>query len=213
MLIPAQAAGTVILAAISYRYIETPIRTGALRRMRLRRPRLLAQPRTPFAFAAAAVAVLLALVALTPQGTAALPPGFTRQALASSQAASTHLVLPAGLSSAASSTPCSPHRQADGAAAQAPRGGAADPRSGPILAVGDSVMSAPRPRSEAALGPELHIDAVVSRQPEQTIARLFAYRAEGSLPRRVIVHIGDNGPVYYADLQRLKRPSPAFRLW
>ena len=58
---------------------------------------------------------------------------------------------------------------------------------------------------ESALGPELRIDAVVSRQPEATIARLDAYRAEGSLPRRVIVHIGDNGPVYYADAQRLKQ--------
>jgi hypothetical protein len=58
---------------------------------------------------------------------------------------------------------------------------------------------------DAALGPDLHIDAVVSRQPGTTIDRLFAYRAEGSLPQRVIVHIGDNGPVYYADAQRLKR--------
>jgi len=58
---------------------------------------------------------------------------------------------------------------------------------------------------ESALGPSLHIDAVVSRQPEETIARLFAYRAAGALPRRVIVHIGDNGPVYYADLQRLRQ--------
>ena len=57
---------------------------------------------------------------------------------------------------------------------------------------------------ESALGPQLRVDAVVSRQPEATIARLLAYRAEGSLPRRVIVHIGDNGPVYYADAQRLK---------
>ena len=58
---------------------------------------------------------------------------------------------------------------------------------------------------DAALGSQLHIDAVVSRQPEATIGRLFAYRAEGSLPPRVIVHIGDNGPVYYADVQRLKQ--------
>jgi lysophospholipase L1-like esterase len=58
---------------------------------------------------------------------------------------------------------------------------------------------------ESALGSQLHIDAVVSRQPEQTIARLFAYRAADALPPRVIVHIGDNGPVYYADLQRLKQ--------
>ena len=78
------------------------------------------------------------------------------------------------------------------------------PRSGPILAVGDSVMLGASAALESALGPQLHIDAVVSRQPEQTIARLFAYRAAGSLPPRVIVHIGDNGPVYYADLLRLK---------
>ena len=45
----------------------------------------------------------------------------------------------------------------------------------------------------------------MSRQPDTTIDRLFAYRAAGSLPQRVIVHVGDNGPVYYADAQRLKR--------
>ena len=94
VLIPAQAAATVILAAISYRYVELPIRTGALRRLRLRKPRLVAQPRTPFAFAAGSVAVLVSLVALTPQGVAARPPGFSRQALANSQLASRHLVLP-----------------------------------------------------------------------------------------------------------------------
>ena len=151
VLIPAQAAATVVLAAVSYRYIERPIRTGALQRLRVRAPRWLAQPRTPFAFACGGAGALLALVALTPQGVAALPPGFTRSALASSEHASTHLVA-----------------------------------------------------LESTLGPELRIDAVVSRQPEQTIARLFAYRAAGTLPPRVIVHIGDNGPVYYADLLRLK---------
>jgi peptidoglycan/LPS O-acetylase OafA/YrhL len=206
VLIPAQAAGTVILAAISYRYVEFPIRSGALRRIRLRTPRLLAQPRTPFAFAAAAAAVLLALVALTPQGVTTLPPGFSRQALASSQLASKQLVLPPDL---AGHTPTKPPARSSGKRKK-PQGKHHPalppiPRSGPILAVGDSVMLGASAALEAALGPELHIDAVVSRQPEQTIARLFAYRAAGSLPRRVIVHIGDNGPVYYADLERLKQ--------
>jgi peptidoglycan/LPS O-acetylase OafA/YrhL len=208
LLIPAQAAGTVVVAAVSYRYIELPIRSGALRRLRLRAPRLLAQPRTPFAFAATALAVLLALVALTPQGIAALPPGFSRKALASSQQASRHLVLPPARGGTASrsyspadtghagkrSTPGTDRRPA-----RPPI-----PRSGPILAVGDSVMLGASAALESTLGPQLHIDAVVSRQPEQTIARLFAYRAAGSLPRRVIVHIGDNGPVYYADVLRLQ---------
>ena len=208
VLIPAQAAATVILAAISYRYVELPIRSGALRRLRPRRPRLLIQPRTPFAFAAGSVAVLLTLVALTPQGVAARPPGFSRQALANSQQASRHLVLPPA---AGGHSPAPPHRtHAGGTGKHAPGGrhhhaSAPIPRTGPILAVGDSVMLGASGALESALGPSLHIDAVVSRQPEETIARLFAYRAAGALPRRVIVHIGDNGPVYYADLQRLRQ--------
>jgi len=162
----------------------------------VRAPRWLAQPRTPFAFASGAVAALLALVALTPQGVAALPPGFTRSALASSRRASTHLV-----------TLPDPGRPADPPAISRGRRHhrvPTIPRSGPILAVGDSVMLGASSALESALGPELHVDAVVSRQPEQTIARLFAYRAAGTLPPRVIVHIGDNGPVYYADLVRLR---------
>ncbi len=206
VLIPAQAAGTVMLAAISYRYIERPIRTGALRRLHLRKPRMLAQPRTPFAFAAAAVSVLVALVALTPQGIAALPPGFTRQALASSALAAKQLVLPPG---SAGHTPAAPPARYSGnrkkPQSKHHHALVPIPRSGPILAVGDSVMLGASAALESALGPALHIDAVVSRQPEQTVARLFAYRAAGSLPRRVIVHIGDNGPVYYADVQRLKQ--------
>jgi hypothetical protein len=197
VLIPAQAAATVFLAALSYRYVERPIRTGALRRLRVRAPRLLAQPRTPFAFAATGVAALLALVALTPQGVAALPPGFSRSALASSQHASTHLVLPPPGQRNADPPPgrtrSSHHHRL-----------APIPRSGPILAVGDSVMLGASAALQSTLGPELHVDAVVSRQPTQTITRLFAYRAAGSLPPRVIVHIGDNGPVYYADLLRLR---------
>jgi peptidoglycan/LPS O-acetylase OafA/YrhL len=201
ILIPLQAAATVLLAAISYRYVERPIRTGALRRLRLATPRLLAQPRTPFAFAGAGAALLLGLVALTPQGLAALPPGFSPEALAASQRASTHLVLPP-----AHHRHASHHRHGARHAPHKHRHHlAAVPHSGPILAVGDSVMLGASTELLATIGPDLHIDAVVSRQPEETIARLFAYRAAGSLPRRVIVHIGDNGPVYYADVQRLKQ--------
>jgi peptidoglycan/LPS O-acetylase OafA/YrhL len=199
VLIPAQAAATILVAAISYRYIERPIRTGALQRLRVRAPRLLAQPRTPFAFAATGVAGLLALVALTPQGVAALPPGFSRTVLASSQHASTHLVLSAPVHHQTDPPPprtrSSRHRH---------HRLAPIPQSGPILAVGDSVMLGASTALQSTFGPELHLDAVVSRQPVETIARLFAYRAAGALPPRVIVHIGDNGPVYYADLVRLR---------
>jgi peptidoglycan/LPS O-acetylase OafA/YrhL len=208
ILIPLQALGTVIVAAVSYRYLELPIRTGALRRLRLRRPRLLAQPRTPLVLSTAGAVVLVGLVALTPSGVAALPPGINSSSLARSQQASRHLVLPPAHHSATTTqttttSTTSGHHARKPPARHHPKA-APLPTSGPILAVGDSVMLGASTELEAALGPELHIDAVVSRQPEQTIARLFAYRAEGSLPHRVIVHIGDNGPVYYADVLRLK---------
>ena len=206
-----QAAITVAIAEVSYRFIEQPIRTGALRRLTLRAPRFVAQPHTPLALTTGAVALLLGLVALTPEGVAALPPGITRQALASSKRASTHLVLPPGFISSPIHHPQTyPRPPASGGhhAVRHRQQGTPPPplpRTGPILAVGDSVMLGASTELQSALGPELRVDAVVSRQPEATIARLDAYRAEGSLPRRVIVHVGDNGPVYYADAQRLKQ--------
>jgi peptidoglycan/LPS O-acetylase OafA/YrhL len=211
ILIPAQAAGTVIVAAISYRFIELPIRTGALRRIR---------PRKPVLVASGGVAALLALVALTPSGVAALPPGFGGGALARSQHASHHLVLPARHSQPApaghQTHPQSQHTVTTGSASSGGhhhpkpavpprRHNPPIPTTGPILAVGDSVMLGASSALDSALGSELRIDAVVSRQPEETITRLFAYRAADSLPKRVIVHIGDNGPVYYADVLRLKQ--------
>jgi hypothetical protein len=207
ILIPAQAAGTVIVAAVSYRFLETPIRSGALRRVRIRAPHWLAQPRTPLIATVSGAVILLGLVAATPSGVSALPPGFTKQALAQARRASHHLVLPPDPAKTRTSTTTSTHttstshrRHHHHVAARPPI-----PTTGPILAVGDSVMLGASTELESALGSQLHIDAVVSRQPEQTIARLFAYRAAGSLPRRVIVHIGDNGPVYYADILRLRQ--------
>jgi peptidoglycan/LPS O-acetylase OafA/YrhL len=205
-----QVALTVAIAAVSYRYIEQPIRTGGLRRLRPRWPRFIAQPRTPIALTSFAAAGLLVLVALTPEGVAALPPGFSSKALAKARHAAHHLVLPPGVVKppkhhATSPPPSAAHHRHHAATPTIPR-------SGPILALGDSVMLGASSALDAALGPELHIDAVVSRQPEATIGRIDSYRAEGSLPERVIVHIGDNGPVYYADAQRLRAALRGVRL-
>ena len=61
------------------------------------------------------------------------------------------------------------------------------------------------PNLEQRIGHRLIVDAVVGRQAEQTIGRLAQYRAAGRLPSTVIVQIGDNGPVWYADMQHLRR--------
>jgi hypothetical protein len=76
--------------------------------------------------------------------------------------------------------------------------------SGPILALGDSVMLGCAPVLEQRLGTRLRVDAVVGRQAVDTIARLAEYRAHGDLPSTVVVQIGDNGPVWYENLERLR---------
>ncbi len=76
--------------------------------------------------------------------------------------------------------------------------------TGPILALGDSVMLGCAPVLEQRLGSRLRVDAVVGRQAVDTISRLAEYRAHGDLPATVIVQIGDNGPVWYDNLQRLR---------
>ena len=194
---------TLLLAELSYRFVERPFRNGTLGRLPVRAPRLAAQPRTPFVLVGIAVAGLVGLAAFSPRGSDALPPGFTRATLLRSQAASAHLLLlPRRVARSpaprVSSSTGSPRRRL------AARPNPTIPHHGPVLAVGDSVMLGASTELEAAIGPELQIDAVVSRQADATIDRLFAYRRAGTLPRRVIVHIGDNGPVYYADWQRLK---------
>jgi hypothetical protein len=72
-----------------------------------------------------------------------------------------------------------------------------------VLAVGASVMLAAQPQLERRL--HARVDAAVGRQPSQIIDRLAAYRASGRLPARVVVQLGDNGPVWRSDAVRLRR--------
>ena len=58
--------------------------------------------------------------------------------------------------------------------------------------------------AQADLGNHATVDAAVGRQSADIIGRLEAYRASGQLPDRVIVQIGENGPVWGADVRRLR---------
>ncbi len=175
VLVPAQIALTLLLAELSYRFVEMPIRRGraqqALRRwMDHRRPHA----------RLAALAGGLGLVALVLAGLALVPapraPGLHRT-LASLAA----------------------EHKLPGAATAAGTGGA----SRSVLAVGASVMLAAGPQLEHRL--HARVDAAVGRQPSQIIDRLAAYRASGLLPSRVVVQLGDNGPLADADSARLRR--------
>jgi lysophospholipase L1-like esterase len=80
-----------------------------------------------------------------------------------------------------------------------PRRSSAAERRRP-LAVGASVMLA----AQRALGRHALVDAAVARQPDDVVARLDAYRAAGRLPSRVIVQIGENGPLLSDDVRALR---------
>jgi peptidoglycan/LPS O-acetylase OafA/YrhL len=207
LVILAQIALTIALAALSYRYVEMPVRSGSAQR-RLRAWLDAHTPRERLRWTTGSLAGFVLVLGLV----LGLPaPG---SAVGSAQTAT-----PAALARV-SSLADALHDGAEGtgaggaalsASALAGRDGDADVGagsgslpSGPILALGDSVMLGCAPVLEQRLGSRLRVDAVVGRQAADTIERLAEYRAKGALPPTVIVQIGDNGPVWYSNMQRLR---------
>jgi peptidoglycan/LPS O-acetylase OafA/YrhL len=112
------------------------------------------------------------------------------------------LVVTTGFLPLASSSARLPVRSAAAARPVAAAATKARARPQGVLAVGASVMLAAEHALEHQLG--ARVDAAVGRQPSQILDRLAAYRAAGALPSNVVVQIGDNGPVWSADITRLK---------
>jgi len=169
VLLAVQLAATLALADLSYRLVERPIRRGALRRVKVRVPHLAAGARVSVIAGTTGVAALLALVVATPPSRTALPPGFTAPVLLASNRSGEQL---AQLPRAAPAT----RRAAPSSAAKAVDGAKPVPQTGPILAIGDSVMLGASSALAAALGRNLRIDAVVARQADDTIDRILAYQ-------------------------------------
>jgi peptidoglycan/LPS O-acetylase OafA/YrhL len=166
LLVLAQIAATVALAAASYRWVEQPLRTGtgqrALRAWLDRRP-----PRGRLAIVTATLVAVVVGVAWA--GTA--NPRVARATPALAPASSV--------------------------ARSAPEDAPAHTRP---LAVGASVMLAAQPELER----RAVVDAAIGRQVPDILARLAEYRAAGTLPDRVVVQIGENGPVTDDDLRELR---------
>ncbi len=215
-LIAAQAAATVAAAAFSYRYVEMPIRDRtAQRRLKAWLDGHTPHQRLGWVLGTAGAIVTVAAVCFGQPGASA------GTALASTGTA-------AGLSRISAKGPGSPvsvtggtfstklipgsspgrRNEWNGNGIGGKKSKPAKPPAlppGRILALGDSVMLGCAPNLEAILGHRLTVDAIVGRQAEDTIDRLADYKAEGQLPSTVVVQIGDNGPVWYADMQHLRK--------
>lgn len=197
VLVPLQIGVTVGIAALSYTYVEMPIRSGEGRRriaawMR-RRP-----PRRRLAIAAATIlAVALPVAWIGSLDAPAQDRALTKVRSTAAAAA------PAGNATAAQPggepTGDEGATSGSGATPQERRQPKIDKSESP-LAVGASVMLG----AQAALGRHATVDAAVGRQSSDIIGRLEAYKASGQLPDRVIVQMGENGPVWGADVTRLR---------
>jgi len=184
LIIVGQIALTIGIAALSYRYLEMPVRRGEARR-RLGAVLDRWRPRQRLAVVGATTAAMVLLVGFA----FGRPVGHVASSEASRPLAT----------KAATTGPADPttapaavdHRRRR----ELPRG---------VLAVGASVMLAAEPALQQRFGPKARIDAAVGRQANDIIGRLEAYRREGTLPDTVIVQIGENGPIWSADVERLR---------
>jgi peptidoglycan/LPS O-acetylase OafA/YrhL len=179
-LMAAQAVLTVAAAALSYRFVEQPIRTGRLQK-RLAEFGTRRRAELVLAGAAALVAAFAVL-----------------------------FVAPSATTARASSGPPPPHHpHPKPHHPKPPPSHQPKPKShllprGHMLALGDSVMLGCASALRPALDNRVRVDAVVGRQIADTITDLDRYRAKHTLPKVVIIQVGNNGPLWYRDLVRLK---------
>ena len=182
-IVAAEAALVLAAATLSYRFVEQPIRTGSLQRRLAQRPR---RRRLELLGAGAlGLAAAFAVLFVTPSG---LNPVATYVSPPNVKAAvkpSIHVV-------------SIPTRGSHKQTKQSPL------PPGRMLALGDSVMLGCSTQLKAALDHRVHVDATVGRQIDDTIADLQRYRRHRKLPHTIVIQVGNNGPLWYQDLVRLR---------
>ena len=189
----AQAAIVLSAAELSYRFVEQPIRTGSLQRRLAQRPRRL---RLELVGAGAmGLAATLAVLFIVPKAANPItsyvssPPAHAGTKKPSHPGGSTkdHQVT---------------RTTKDHTSTQQQHPATLPP--GRILALGDSVMLGCSRALRAALAHRVQIDAKVGRQIADTIDDLNRLRKHHRLPKTIVIQVGNNGPLWYRDLEKLR---------
>jgi peptidoglycan/LPS O-acetylase OafA/YrhL len=183
-----QAGIVVAAAALSYRFIEQPIRTRTLQRRLAqysRRFRLEVVGAGAMCLVAAFAVLFVTPAALNPVTSYVSPPK-------------------------AHATPKRPHPGTQPPPSTDPGSGNQKQTlhplpAGRILALGDSVMLGCRRQLKEALHHRVRVDATVGRQIDDTIDDLQRLRRHHKLPKTIVIQVGNNGPLFYDDLTRLRR--------
>jgi peptidoglycan/LPS O-acetylase OafA/YrhL len=185
-----QSAATIGLAALSWRFVEDPVRHGALDRLvqRIRRRQWTVPQLRPVGWAVvgvvAANAVLCALGLVGVVEASAADPG--------SQVAS---ILPDARHHPVPTTtlPVAPGSTTTTTAPPAGQG---------VTAIGDSLMVDAAPYLQTLL-PGITFDAQVGQQLYQVQGAVSQLKAEGAVGNRLILELGTNGPFTVPQLQAL----------
>ncbi len=197
-------------AELSFRFVETPIRRGAIGRYREvvrdavgQHRRRLVRRGAVIVGALGLTAVMLGTGLATAQAQAPSVPGVdaggsSNGALANQSALDKlrPTTTTIGTSRTTRSTPSSkPNTSVTGRATTSTsttiKKGTLPPR---VLGIGDSVMEGAQTSLESAI-PGMAVDAVKSRQFAQAILVVDQYKAAGALPPVIVIHLGTNGRI------------------
>ncbi len=177
---------TVVAAALSYRFIEQPIRRHGFRATA--RAVLDARPRSRRAFGAMFAMVLVTALSGTSVAALVADPG----------RGEAQAFIEAGQEAIDAAVPAAPAPAAEDAAEDAATTGDG------ITAIGDSVLLAAAPAMQAAY-PGIAIDASVSRSMYSAPAVVQAHAAAGTLRPVVVIALGTNGPIERSTLEEVRR--------
>ncbi|HEX5365747.1 MAG TPA: acyltransferase family protein [Acidimicrobiales bacterium] len=210
-----QVALVLGLAALSYRYLEQPIRRRGLRGSAVWARGLVAD--LAHGRPAAAVALfLVGVLTVTAVGSVAWS---VADAEAPRETHPASVVIGRGgpTSTAAPSPPAVPRPTAPvptpppTAAPPAPSP-PTSPAHVPTTAIGDSVLVGAAQALAHRLGPSLTVDAAVGRQLTDATDLVAAGRAGGTLGRAVVLHLGTNGPFTAEEVDALVAAAGPDRL-
>jgi peptidoglycan/LPS O-acetylase OafA/YrhL len=184
VLIPLQLALVLVLADLSYRFVELPFRGKAKLPglpdgwLRVARPALL-------------VAVLTVVAVVGWSGLAAGGgPRFEAAAASTATSARVRAQAPRPVSDAAG-------RAGTGTATEPPR----------IVALGDSVMIGAKEKLAGRLGPGFSMSAQVGRQASEFVEIVKRLTRQGHHPDAMIIQMGNNGPLYGDDMEAIQKAT------
>jgi hypothetical protein len=213
---------TVVLAMLSYKYVEEPIRHGALgrwiRSVRAATGERRQQLRTGFAVGGGALVVGVVVIAIAMMS--ASPPGRPDQFPSSGSIVlrPSTTTAPAGQLPTTTATPGAQGLPPElgqlpsttsaptttGAAAQAaPLPPITATEGGPVTAIGDSVMLGAATALQDTMGQRITVDASESRQFSAGVDTIQQYRDNNELGEDVVVQLGTNGTINPEDFDRM----------